>query len=92
MEKQTISIEDEIKTLELYIELESLRFPFNYNLEVDSSLDKQNIEIPPMIIQPYVENAIKHGISSKLTDRHVSISFKHKDNHLFRKNKYSILN
>lgn len=82
-EKQTISIEDEIKTLELYIELEALRFPFNYNLKVDPSLDKENMEIPSMIIQPYVENAIKHGISNKPADRNINVSFNRQDNHLF---------
>ena len=81
-EKQTISLEDEIKTLELYIELEALRFPFNYNVKVDPSLDKENMEIPSMIIQPYVENAIKHGISTKPADRNINVSFNRQNNHL----------
>jgi len=81
-EKQTITIEDEIKTLDLYVELEALRFPFNYNLKVDPALDKENMEIPSMIIQPYVENAIKHGISTKPSDRNIHVSFRRKENHL----------
>lgn len=82
-EKQTISIEDEIKTLELYIELESLRFPFNYKLMIDPLLDTENMEIPAMIIQPYIENAIKHGIADKTDNRNITIQLQRKDQQLF---------
>jgi tetratricopeptide (TPR) repeat protein len=82
-EKQTIPLEDEITTLELYIELESLRFPFNYSLIIDPLLDKENMQIPSMIIQPYVENAIKHGISNKPTNRNIYIHFKQQESNLF---------
>ena len=75
-EKQTISIEDEIRTLELYIQLESLRFPFNYAVHIDSTLDTENMQIPSMIIQPYVENAIKHGIANRLSGREINVDFK----------------
>jgi tetratricopeptide (TPR) repeat protein len=82
-EKQTVSIEDEIKMLELYIELENLRFPFHYSINVDQSIDKENAQIPSMLIQPYVENAIKHGISTKPDNRSISIQLKQdKDKHL----------
>ena len=50
--------------LELYLELESLRFSskFNYRISVESSIDSENILISPLIIQPFVENAIWHGL------------------------------
>jgi hypothetical protein len=65
-EKSTIPISDEIMRLKLYLELQLLRFDdmFAYTIQVDKSIDQHNLEIPPMLIQPYVENAIKHGISS----------------------------
>lgn len=62
-----ISIDDEINMLHLYIELEALRFDdaFDYTIEVDPLIDKYNTEIPTMTIQPYVENAIWHGLLHK---------------------------
>ncbi len=59
-----ISIQREIETLELYIEMESVRFSsqFNYTIEVDSTINTLLENIPPLIIQPFVENAIIHGL------------------------------
>ena len=82
-EKQTITIEEEVKTLELYVELEVLRFPFNYKFSIDSTLDKENMEIPSMVIQPYLENAIKHGISGKQEGREIAVNFKQEGKQLF---------
>lgn len=63
-EKNLVPIADEIKALELYLELEAMRFEerFEYKINVDSSIDILEMEIPSMLIQPYVENCIKHGI------------------------------
>lgn len=59
-----ISVDEEIITIQLYLELEQLRFDnkFEYKLEIDSEIDKEVVGIPPMILQPYLENAIQHGI------------------------------
>jgi LytS/YehU family sensor histidine kinase len=59
-----VSVADEIRLLEIYIELEVLRLEkkFQYDIEVDPTLDIHNTEIPFMLIQPYVENAIQHGL------------------------------
>ncbi len=72
----TISVKDEIETLELYLTLESLRFrdKLNYTVEVDKSIDHNYDEIPAMLIQPYIENAIVHGINHKKTAGTISIS------------------
>lgn len=67
--QQMISLEKEIQTLELYIELESLRFEFEYKIEVDEKIDMFGMEIPSMLVQPYVENAIWHGLMHKEADR-----------------------
>ena len=63
-EKNLVPIADEIKALELYLELEVMRFEerFEYIIKVDKSIDTLEMEIPSMLIQPYVENSIKHGI------------------------------
>jgi tetratricopeptide (TPR) repeat protein len=64
-EKKAVTIEDEIEALELYIAMEALRFDFEYQIQVAEHLDVAYKEIPSMVIQPYVENAIKHGLYNK---------------------------
>jgi ligand-binding sensor domain-containing protein/anti-sigma regulatory factor (Ser/Thr protein kinase) len=65
---QTIPIKDELSALSLYIELESLRFEdkFEYSIVVDEKIDTTYFCIPPLLIQPYVENAIWHGLMHKV--------------------------
>lgn len=62
--EKTISLQQELETLKLYIELEQLRFAdkFDYALTVSDEAEQTSIEIPAMLIQPYVENAIWHGL------------------------------
>ncbi len=64
---QKVLLADDIKILEYYIELENLRFggAFEYNIKVDDNLDIYNIEVPFLLLQPYVENAIVHGLRPK---------------------------
>jgi ligand-binding sensor domain-containing protein len=59
-----VLLENELKALELYIELEALRFDhsFTYSIDITKDINPESIMIPPMIIQPYVENAIWHGL------------------------------
>ena len=62
-----VHIDDELQVISLYMELEKLRFndKFDYELDIDSQIDQSNIQIPPMIIQPFLENAVWHGIMHK---------------------------
>ncbi|MCB9082261.1 MAG: histidine kinase, partial [Lewinellaceae bacterium] len=62
-----VSLRDEMEALRLYIELEAMRFVdrFQYTLTIDPGIDINSIEIPPLLIQPYVENAIWHGLMHK---------------------------
>ena len=62
--KDTISLDQEIKTLKHYIEVEQLMSEegFDYDIIVNSEIDHEEILVPPMLIQPFVENAIRHGI------------------------------
>ena len=78
----TILLKDEIKRLQFYLELEKERFhdKFEFEIILDDKLDIDNIEIPNMIIQPYLENAILHGILPKNDSGHLTLSFKWKDN------------
>jgi ligand-binding sensor domain-containing protein len=65
--EHTVSISNELQLLELYIQLEQLRFSnkFDYHIMVDKKIDIENMEIPPLLIQPYIENAILHGLINK---------------------------
>ena len=65
--EQLISLSDELETTLLYIKLEQLRFEDNFEFiyELDSSIDANETLIPPMMLQPYIENAIKHGLMNK---------------------------
>ena len=67
---QFIPIQEEVKILNVYLELEQLRNSnkFDYTITVDESLEDDFITIPPMITQPYIENAILHGVTH-LTER-----------------------
>lgn len=64
-EKKLITLSEEIEQLDLYLRLEQLRVPFQYHIEVDKKIDTENEEIPGMLIQPIVENAVKHAIVPK---------------------------
>ena len=65
--KKIISIEDEIKYLTNYLTIEQYRFEnkFTYNIYKDYTINQYDNYIPPMLLQPYVENAIRHGINNK---------------------------
>jgi len=72
-----ISLSEEIEILSLYLELEQLRFgdSFTYTLTMDNNVDSDHIYIPAMIIQPFVENAIKHGLLHKNGSKKLKIHF-----------------
>lgn len=82
--KKFITLNEEIRFINLYIELESLRFQgkFNYMLRVSKDIVTDNIFLPPMILQPYIENAIIHGLAPKKSSGILSLSFKLEKNFL----------
>lgn len=73
--EESVSLEDELKALRLYLDLESIRFKddFSYHIDVDPKIEKEWLRIPSMLIQPYVENAIKHGLLHKKTNCRLDI-------------------
>jgi hypothetical protein len=84
-ENNLITLEKELNTLELYIQLEALRLntELNYSIEVDENLLPEKELIPPLIIQPYVENALWHGLSHKQGERNLRVAIKATDDWLF---------
>ena len=75
--KGSITLREEIDCLQMYLELEKLRFEdkLMFSITVDNSLDAHEITIPTMLVQPYVENAIKHGLLHKKSQRQLDIIF-----------------
>jgi len=82
-----IPLESELESLELYLGLEALRFDhhFKYRISVRKDLDIEVLKVPPLIIQPYVENAIWHGLMHKEEKGKLDIEVSHENNHLFFK-------
>jgi LytS/YehU family sensor histidine kinase len=70
-----IRLDEEMEMLSLYLDLEQVRFKnFEYTIDVAPGLEADFIEIPPMLLQPFVENAIWHGLMNKPDDpRNLSI-------------------
>jgi hypothetical protein len=82
--KETINLSDEVSVLNLYCELEQMRFggELNFHIEMDEHLKQLDPQLSPMVVQPFVENAIKHGLAQKKSNRELWIRFKEQDKKL----------
>jgi hypothetical protein len=75
-----ITMQEELKMLENYIEIEKLRFAFTYRFEIEDTIPQYELELPPMLLQPIIENAIKHGINGRENPYlHIQIFQRHKN-------------
>ena len=83
----SIHLEKELEALRLYLELESLRFDnkFGYKIVIDDNVDVSVLKVPPLIIQPYAENAIWHGLMHKRERGNLSIELYIQNETLFYK-------
>ncbi len=72
---ERIALSTELEALRLYVELERLRFgkQFDFVLSVDDSVEPDYVQVPPLIVQPYVENAIWHGLMHKDTEGRLEV-------------------
>jgi len=82
--KQKINLADELAMLETYMQLEQNRLDnkFDYYIKIDASIKTIAFEIPPLILQPFIENAIWHGIVHKTERGKINISIKKESNNL----------
>lgn len=74
-----IAISNEIKIIENYIELEKIRFSNRVDINFTTDLKSQGIQIPPMLIIPFIENAFKHGVAKSIEKSWIKISIKETD-------------
>ncbi|AUP78662.1 hypothetical protein C1H87_08055 [Flavivirga eckloniae] len=81
-EKGLVPLFDEIESIKKYLELEKLRFTFHYLIKVAPEIDIHLTEVPAMLIQPFVENAIIHGLNEKKGEKNLDIEFKIKEDNL----------
>ena len=71
-----ITLEKELNTLKLYIQLEAVRldYKFDFSINIAGNVDEETLKIPPLILQPFVENAIWHGLHNKKTHGNLKIN------------------
>jgi hypothetical protein len=82
-----VSLESELESLNLYLDLEAVRFDhkFDYKISYPKDLDIEVLKVPPLIIQPYTENAIWHGLMHKEEKGQLDIELSEEDDYLFLK-------
>lgn len=70
-----ISLEDELETMKLYLSVENMRFSnqIDFSIEIDPSINTSAIKVPSLILQPFLENALWHGLSSKADDKKIKL-------------------
>ncbi|WP_318344782.1 tetratricopeptide repeat-containing sensor histidine kinase [Flagellimonas baculiformis] len=80
----SLVLKEEIELLKIYVELEALRFDnsFNYSFNIDENLDLYQNEVPMLLVQPYIENAIVHGLISKEGPKQLKINFMDRNDHV----------
>ena len=83
--KNSITLNNELKLLKNYLDIEKMRFEdnLNFSLSIDTRLDVDAILIPPMILQPLLENAINHGVFHKQGKGLIEVLFSYKDDQTF---------
>ncbi|MBW6492865.1 MAG: histidine kinase, partial [Lentimicrobium sp.] len=79
--EEFIPLEKEIETVKNYLELQQVRYTgkFTYQVSVDEDLDTEQIQIPPMLTQPFIENAIEHGIRNLSSKGKIDVRFIRRD-------------
>lgn len=73
-DKET-TLHDELETMKLYMNIENIRFSneINFNIDVDPKINTEIIKVPPLILQPFLENALWHGLSSKSENKQIQL-------------------
>lgn len=75
--QDSVPLEQELEAIENYLSLQKVRYRelFDYQIDVDETIDVEAVHVPPMLAQPFIENSIEHGFKNKGTKGHLSIRF-----------------
>lgn len=76
--EKDISLADELDTMKLYMNIENIRFSneINFKIKIDEKINPENIRVPSLILQPFLENSLWHGLSSKTDDKRIELDIK----------------
>jgi len=77
-DKEEVSLAEELEMVEQYLNLEKLRFDFNFEVNVEDGIDPHNTMVPSILLQPFAENAVIHGLQHKLLNRQLKINITRK--------------
>ncbi|MEP4534237.1 MAG: histidine kinase [Cyclobacteriaceae bacterium] len=82
--QEFIPLESEVELITNYLDIHKMRLndAFNYSIEIDDQIDPETDTIPPMFVQPFVENAIEHGMADKKEGGLIEIKFQKSENHI----------
>ncbi|MEP0368335.1 MAG: histidine kinase [Cyclobacteriaceae bacterium] len=82
--QEFIPLESEVELITNYLDIHKMRLndAFNYSIEIDDQIDPETDTIPPMFVQPFVENAIEHGMADKKEGGLIEIKFQKTENHI----------
>ncbi len=83
--QEIVEFEKEIRTIENYLELQKVRFKdkFEYSVDIDKTIDPETSNIPPMLLQPFLENSIEHGFKNKKEKGYIRVRFTSKNNIMY---------
>lgn len=83
--EEYVSLEDELDAITNYLELQKMRFDrkFEYNINIDENLDTYDLVIPPMLIQPFIENSIEHGFKGVKQGGLINVNITERDNSIY---------
>jgi len=76
--EKDISLADELETMKLYMNIENIRFSneIDFKINMDENINPENIRVPSLILQPFLENSLWHGLSSKTDDKRIELDIK----------------
>ena len=84
-QQEWVTLEEEINALELYLQIQQLRHKnsFDYEIKIDPSIEASRVQIPPLTAQPFIENAIEHGLSQISQGGRVEVSCRLEEGKMF---------
>lgn len=76
--EKDISLADELETMKLYMNIENIRFSneIDFKIKIDEKINPENVRVPSLILQPFLENSLWHGLSSKADDKRIELDIK----------------